>query len=73
MNIEDLPADMQEEINMLKHGSLTIQTDIEEALNEAEDLEHLKDIVDSKMQALIEEAQSMRTTLGAGKTVIVHG
>ncbi len=73
MNLEDLPPGMRKAVEMLKHGSSTIQSDIEDALDEAEDIGHFRTMVYAKMQALIGEAQNMVLVLGTGKGMIVHG
>ncbi len=67
MDFEELPEDIQEQINMLKHGAQTIQSDVWDALESAKDLKEFQLQVDNCMDELISEAQGVRMTLGTGK------
>lgn len=66
MNYEDLPAAMREQIAMLKHGSLTIEADINDAVDRAITVEEFQEMVDDLMDRLIDEAREMRSQLGSG-------
>lgn len=56
MDFEKLPQDFQEEVTALKHGSLTIQEDVNQALDEATDLPDFVSSVYSRMESLTNEA-----------------
>jgi hypothetical protein len=73
MKFEDLPPEVQEQVNQLKHFSQTIQADVLGALESAKNLDEFKLKVFDSMGELIGEAQRVRTILGTGKGVIVHG
>ncbi len=73
MKFEELPEDMQEQIDALKHGALTIQSDVLDALESTESLEEFQLQVDNCMDEIISEAQGVRETLGTGKRSVVHG
>ena len=66
MRLEDLSPKLQEEVRALKHGSYSIEADVDGALDEAEDLEDFKDAVHHAMICLVLEAKN---TIN----VIVHG
>ncbi len=57
MELEDLPDEMQDAFEGLKHGSSTIQSDIEDALENAKSLEEFESTVELRMQELIDEAK----------------
>ncbi len=67
MDFEELPEDIQEQINMLKHGAQTIQSDVWDALESAKDLKEFQLQVDNCMDEIISEAQGVCMTLGTGK------
>jgi hypothetical protein len=73
MNFKDLPEDLQEQIDMLKHGALTIQADVWDALESTESIEEFRLQVDNCMDELISEAQGVRMTLGTQRRSVVHG
>ncbi len=56
MEIEELPEEMQEEIVALKHGSYTIECDVNDALEQAENISEFKETVRTRMKDLIGEA-----------------
>lgn len=62
MDFKKLPQDFQEEVTALKHGSLTIQEDVNQALEEATDLGDFVSSVNSKMEALYHEATEVANT-----------
>lgn len=55
MNIEKLPEELMEAIRSLKNGSITIQADVIEALENAEDLKDFEERVKGAMNNLMEE------------------
>jgi folate-dependent tRNA-U54 methylase TrmFO/GidA len=55
MNIEELPEELRKAVRCLKNGSLTIQADVMEALEEAEDLKDFEERVYGAMRRLMEE------------------
>jgi len=59
MDFEDLPEDLKDKYLMLKHGSATIQADVEDALEEAENIEDFREKVRDKMKALIYECKDV--------------
>ncbi len=59
MDIEGLPEDLQDEYLALKHGAYTIECDVTDALEQAEDLPTFKEVVMTRMQDLINEAQGI--------------
>ncbi len=66
MEYEDLPEDVKQYIRDLKHGSYTIESDVEEALSEASDLSEFRLLVTNYMDELISEALKVRKLLGTG-------
>ena len=61
MELEELPEEMQEEIVALKHGSNTIECDVTDALEQAENISEFKETVRTRMKDLIGEAQGIIT------------
>ncbi len=55
MKFEKLPEDIQEDVKSLKHGSNTIECDILDAIEEAENLPDFRVRTIAKMQMLINE------------------
>lgn len=75
MKIEDLPEELKEEVEALKHGSATIECDVNDALESAENLDDFKARVSNSMDDLIGEAQQVKTELGDGNNkvhVVIH-
>jgi len=66
---EELPAYVQKQIDELKHYAQTIQSDVLDALESAENLEEFRSRVDSSMDEITGEAQKVREVLGTGKGV----
>ena len=60
MDIDDLPEDMRDAFENLKHGSATIETEITNALETTNRIEDFGDRVDDLMTSLIQEAQGAR-------------
>ncbi len=56
MNINELPEEMQEGVNALKHGSYTIECEVKEALEEAGNIQEFEEAVRTKMTVEIAEA-----------------
>lgn len=73
MKHEELPEDMQKQIEELKHYAQTIQSDVLDAIESAESLEEFHSRVDSSMDEIISEAQKVREILGTGKRSVMHG
>jgi hypothetical protein len=61
LKLEDLPEEMQEEIVALKHGAYTIECDVNDALEQAENISDFKETVRIRMKDLIGEAQGIIT------------
>ncbi len=57
MKIEELPEDLRRAIRCLKNGSLSIQADVIEALEDSEDLREFEERVKGAMNKLMEEAK----------------
>lgn len=64
MKIEELPEELREVVDSLKHGSATIECDVKDALDNADNLEDFKERVTTAMNNLISEAGYIKTTLG---------
>jgi peptidoglycan hydrolase CwlO-like protein len=73
MKYEELPENMQKQIDELKHYSQTIQSDVLDALETAEYLEEFRSRVDSSMDEIISEIKKVREVLGSGKRSVMHG
>lgn len=73
MKYEELPENMQKQIDELKHYSQTIQSDVLDAIESAASLEEFRSQVDTSMDEIISEAQKVREVLGTGKRSVVHG
>lgn len=73
MKFEELPENMQKQINELKHYAQKIQSDVLNALESVENLEKFHPHVESSMDAIISEAQKVREVLGKGKRSVMHG
>lgn len=64
MKFEELPEHLRVTIESLKHGSATIQADVNDALDSAQDIKDFQDRVSTAMDDLIQEAMLVRTGLG---------
>ncbi len=73
MKYEELPENIQKQVDELKHYAQTIQADVLDALESAESPEEFRSQVDSSMDEIISEAQKVREVLGTGKRSVVHG
>jgi hypothetical protein len=73
MRYEELPENMQKQVDTLKHYARTIQSDVLDALESAENLEEFRSQVDSSMDEIVSEAQKTREVLGTGKRSVMHG
>ena len=71
MEIEELPEDLREMVEALKHGSNTIECDVNDALENAENMDDFKANVSNAMTDLIGEAQVIIDTLGKEKVHVV--
>ena len=72
MKYEELPENMQKQIDELKHYAQTIQSDVLDALESAESPEEVRSQAESSMDEIISEAQKVREVLGTGKRRVVH-
>ncbi|MCE8429538.1 MAG: hypothetical protein J5U19_14265 [Candidatus Methanoperedens sp.] len=61
MKYEELPENMQTQIDELKHYAQTIGSDVLDALESAESLEEFRSQVDISMDEIISEAQKEST------------
>jgi|GEM_PF-1299134 len=73
MKYEELPENIQKQIDELKHYAQTIQSDVLDALKSTESLEEFHSQVESSMEEIISEAQKVLEVLGTGKRSVVHG
>lgn len=73
MKYEELPENMQKQIDELKHYAQTIQSDVLDALESAESLEEFRSQVNSSMDEIISETQKVREVLYTGKRIVIHG
>ncbi|MBU4223085.1 MAG: hypothetical protein KKA10_15955 [Euryarchaeota archaeon] len=64
MKFEELPEDMQKQIDELKHYAQTIHMDVLDDIESAESLEDFHSQVDSSMEEIISEAQKGHEVLG---------
>ncbi len=55
MKPEELPNDLRENIESLKHGSFTIECDVKDALENAENLQDFKERASGALSDLMEE------------------
>jgi len=73
MEIEDLPEDLREMVKALKHGSNTIECDVNDALENAGDLDEFKANVSNAMHDLVGEIKEIMETLGKQRVyVVIH-
>lgn len=72
MKYEELPENIQKQIDELKHYAQTIQSDVLNALESAESQEEFRSQVDSSMEVIISEAQKVCEVLGTGKKNVIH-
>ncbi len=73
MKYEELPENMQKQIDELKYYAQTIQSDVLDALESAESLEEFRSQVNSSMDEIISETQKVREVLYTGKRIVIHG
>jgi exosome complex RNA-binding protein Rrp4 len=59
MKIEDLPEELRKAVRCLKNGSVSIQADVIEALENAEDQKDFEDRVNGAMNNLMEEIKDV--------------
>lgn len=73
MKIEDLPEELREMVEALKHGSATIECDVNDALENAENPDDFKARASNAMNDLIGEVQEIKDTLGKETVhVVIH-
>lgn len=63
MELEELPEAMQEAFKSLRFNSASIEYDVKDALEEAENLEDFQERVSDAMDSLIAEAQGVKAVL----------
>jgi hypothetical protein len=63
MELEELPEAMQEAFKSLRFNSASIEYDVKDALEEAENLEDFQERVSDAMDSLIAEAQGVKVVL----------
>ncbi len=63
MELEELPEAMQEAFKSLRFNSASIEYDVKDALEEAENLEDFQERVSDAMDSLIAEAQGTKAVL----------
>lgn len=59
MKFENIPKELQEPIKDLRHGSLTIQSDVDDAIDQEENWKEAKSTISVRMIDLIGEAKSV--------------
>lgn len=57
MDYDDLPDSMKEHYDDMRHQSLTLQTDVEQALNKAINLDDFVSSIESFMESIVDEAR----------------
>jgi hypothetical protein len=72
MKIEDLPEDLREIVEGLRHGSLTIQCDIDDALENAENLQDFKERASGAMDDLMNEAGAIKKSIRPAASTSTH-
>lgn len=73
MEIEELPEDLRELVESLKHGSATIECDVKDALEIASDVDDFRARVSCEIDSLISEAQMVKDIIGKEKVhVVIH-
>jgi len=73
MKYEELPENIQKQIDELNHYAQTIQSDVLDALESTNSIKEFRSQVDSSMEEIISEAQKVREVLGTGKRSVMHG
>ncbi len=64
MKTEELPGDLRETLESLMHGSFTIECDVKDALENAENLKDFKERASGALNNLIQEASDLMNALG---------
>ncbi len=67
MRFEELPSDLRETVESLKHGSFTIECDVKDALDNAENLQDFKVRASGALNNLINEARDAIRSLSIGQ------
>ncbi|MCE8425310.1 MAG: hypothetical protein J5U17_05980 [Candidatus Methanoperedens sp.] len=73
MKYEELPENIQKQIDELKHYAQTIQSDVLDARNPRREPGRIPLPGLSSMEEIISEAQKVREVLGTGKRSVMHG
>lgn len=71
MELEDLPEELQEMVEGLKDGSVTIQVSVMDALEIASDIDDFRERVNCELDSLVSEVQEVRNILGGEKVLVV--
>lgn len=71
MKIDELPEDLREMVEGLRHGSNTIECDVKDALEIASDVDDFRARVCCEIDSLIGEAQMVRDIIGKEKVHVV--
>lgn len=71
MKIEELPEDLREMVEGLKHGSNTIECDVKDALEIASDVDDFRARVCCEINSLIGEAQEVKNIVSKEKVHVV--
>lgn len=71
MEIEELPEDLREMVEALKHGSTTIESDVNDALEIASDVDDFRERVECELDSLIGEAQEVKDIIRKQKVHVV--
>lgn len=73
MKLEELPEDLREMVKALKHGSNTIECDVNDALDAASDVKDFRERVDCEISNLIAEAQNVKNIVCKDRVyVVIH-
>lgn len=73
MKIEDLPEELREMVEALKHGSNTIECDVNDALEISSDVDDFRARVCCEIDSLIGEAQDVKNTVCKENVhVVIH-
>jgi len=71
MDFKDIPKEFQEDIFGLKHGSYTIECDVNDAIDQATDWKDAKSTIESRMTDLIGEALNTINKICSGSMALV--
>jgi len=73
LELDDLPEDLREMVEALKHGSNTIECNVKDALEMASDVDDFRARVSCEIDSLIGEAQEIKDIVCKEKVhVVIH-